>query len=153
MLTLNVSFGIFVFMPLGWLFMLIIILLETFFFSKKLKYQWFNLIVFWKILVTNIISGIIGILISLKLNGGWWLVVWFPWVSKNEVSLSNPQAIKLLAIYYLCAFILTLTLEFLTNYLFFKKSFDIKKIGKVTLLANVISYLFGSIVLYSYSFL
>ncbi|ATA92329.1 hypothetical protein [Capnocytophaga canimorsus] len=153
MLTLNVSFGIFVFMPLGWLFMLIIILLETFFFSKKLKNQWFNLIVFWKILVTNIISGIIGILISLKLNGGWWLVVWFPWVSKNEVSLSNPQAIKWLAIYYLCAFILTLTLEFLTNYLFFKKSFDIKKIGKLTLLANVISYLFGSIVLYSYSFL
>ncbi|CEN50322.1 hypothetical protein ACILD6_08005 [Capnocytophaga canimorsus] len=153
MLTLNVSFGIFVFMPLGWLFMLIIILLETFFFSKKLKDQWFNLIVFWKILVTNIISGIIGILISLKLNGGWWLVVWFPWVSKNEVSLSNPQAIEWLAIYYLCAFILTLTLEFLTNYLFFKKSFDIKKIGKLTLLANVISYLFGSIVLYSYSFL
>lgn len=27
----------------------------------------------------------------MALNGGWWLVVWFPWVSKHEVDIHSWQ--------------------------------------------------------------
>lgn len=86
------------------------------------------------------------------MNGGWWLVVWFPWVSDNEVNLDNPQIRISLYIYYACAFVVTLILESGVNWLMLKKTCPTKKILKTTLIVNIISYAIGSLVLYTYSF-
>jgi hypothetical protein len=150
MILLNVSFGIFAFLPQGWLFMLFVILIECVILTKLLKNKWFNKRIYGIATLTNMISGIIGIIISMALNGGWWLVVWFPWVSSYEVRTTTH--FKALIIYYACAFILTIIIELLTNWLFLKKHYKDRKILTATMLANFVSYTVGTLILYLYSF-
>ena len=152
MIFLNVSFGIFAFLPQGWIFMAFVILIECIIISRILNQTWFNKKIYGITSLTNVISGLIGIIISMILNGGWYLVVWFPWVSSNEITLSNKESLNGLVIFYLCAFVLTIILESLTNWLFLRKKYKTKRILITTLIANAISYAIGTIVLYSYSF-
>lgn len=152
MIFLNVSFGIFAFMPLGWVFMAFVILFESIIMTKLLTSKLFNANIYRSTAWTNIISGIFGIAGTLFLNGGWYLVVWFPWVSKHEINLSKGNALQFLVVYYLIAFVLTLALEILTNILFLRNAYSRKAIIKATVITNVLSYIAGTIVLYSYSF-
>ena len=144
---LNVSFGIFAFMPLGWLFMAFIIAIECFLMSKILAKQWRNKRVCNSVIFSNIISGIIGIIISLVITGGWWLVVWFPWVGRKE---ADPNL--WFVIYYIVAFVLSVIIETITNILFLKKEYKKSEIIRATLIVNIVTYLLGSVILYSYSF-
>lgn len=73
MMPLNVSFGIFAFLPMGWLFMAFIILGEAFLMSRCLVGKGFNKRIYLSAAVANVISGAVGIAASLALNGGWWL--------------------------------------------------------------------------------
>jgi hypothetical protein len=152
MTLLNVSFGIFAFLPQGWIFMAFVILLECLILTKLLTNQWYNKGIYYTSLITNAISGIVGIIISIILNGGWWLVIWFPWVSDHEINTSNAESLKSLIIYYACAFLITIIIEILINWLLLKKKYITKKIIVSSILANIISYIIGSGVLYLYSF-
>ena len=149
MVLLNVSFGIFAFLPQGWLFMAFVILIESVILTKLLRHQWYNKKEYCTATLTNIISGITGIVVSMKLNGGLWLVVWFPWVSSNEV---NARNINWLVVFYACAFILTIIIELFTNWLFLRKLYKRKQILVASMIANIVSYVVGTLVLYSYSF-
>mgnify|MGYP001210797525 CR=1 FL=1 len=84
----NVSFGILAFSPLGWVLMLIVILLEGFLLalflpnaSGKSHYV--------TSLVANAVSGAAGFAVSMSVTGGWWLVIWVPWVTSAEASLEQ----------------------------------------------------------------
>lgn len=70
MIFLNVSFGIFAFLPQGWIFMAFVILIECVILSKILDHSWFNKKIYSVITSTNIISGIIGVIISMILSAG-----------------------------------------------------------------------------------
>ena len=144
---LNVSFGIFAFMPQGWLFMLLIILLEACVMSRVLLKKWLESGVFVSALVANAVSGIVGFVISMILTGGWWLVIWFPWVSSHEVNVHNPKAILGLVIYYFVALILSVLIEWGLNHLILRKKFTKRKILMATLLANATSYALGAVLI------
>ena len=152
MIILDVSFGIFAFLPQGWIFMAFVIMIECVIMTKVLSKKWYDPIIYGSTTVTNVISGIAGIIISMILNGGWYLVVWFPWVSSHEIDLSKSESLKGLIIFYVCAFILSLILETFTNWIFLRKIFKSRKIIFSTAIANIASYALGTIVLYSYSF-
>jgi len=94
MILLDVIFGIFAFLPQGWLFMAFVILIVCVIMTKILKKNWFDKRIYGIAALTNVISGIVGIVISMILNGGWYLVVWFPRVSSNEINLSNRESLK-----------------------------------------------------------
>jgi len=150
MIPLNVSFGIYVLLPQGWAFMITIILIECLGLSYILTKKWYSRKAYKTAIFPNLISGIIGFIGSIVMNGGWWLVVWFPWVSYNEVR--GPEGFKSLAIFYGIAFVLTLLIEGLVNYLILKNDFKKSKIMKTTIIVNIISYAIGSSAMYSYSF-
>jgi hypothetical protein len=150
MIILNVSFGIYAFLPQGWIFMIAIILIECLGLSYLLNKEWRNSGIYKTIILSNLVSGIIGIVGSMILNGGWWLVVWFPWVSDNEVS--GNEGFKWLAILYSIAFVLTIIIEGIINYLMLKKKYKKGEIIKATLIVNVISYAIGTLAMYTYSF-
>lgn len=152
MIPFNVSFGIFAFLPQGWLFMLFVIFIEGSLLSKSLTGSWKQKKFYRVSLVTNVVSGIAGFLLSMALNGGWWLVIWIPWVSRNEVNIFTRTGLINLVIYYTLAFVLTIVIETVINLLLLKKQYNSIRIIKTTLAVNLISYLIGSIVLYSYSF-
>jgi hypothetical protein len=151
-LFLNVSFGIFAFLPQGWVFMILIMLLESLVMSELLCRKVLNGRITGTVFLSNIISGIAGIIITMILNGGWWLVVWFPWVGRHEIDLSAPNALWSLCLFYLFAFVLSVLIEEVINWQFLKKVYTSKKILWATFVANIASYLLGSIVLYSISF-
>ncbi len=150
MVLLNVSFGIYAFLPQGWIFMITIILLECLGMSKLLNKTWYHKKIFKTAVFSNLISGVVGFIGSMILNGGWWLVVWFPWVSDYEVR--GTEGMKSLIIFYGIAFILTLIIEGLVNYRMLKQDYQKKEILKTTLIVNVLSYTIGSFAMYTYSF-
>ena len=152
-LLLNVSFGILFLMPQGLLIMILIMLLESFISSELLCKRILNGRITAIVFLANTISGLFGLIITLILNGGWWLVVWFPWVSSHEVDFSLPNALTGFIIYYIVAFVLSVVIELLINYSLLGKIYPAKKIFRTTLLANLSSYLLGSIIIYSLGFL
>lgn len=120
--------------------------------TRLLLPKWFNAEIYRITAWTNIISGIIGIAISMFLNGGWYLVVWFPWISEHEIDLTHKGSLQFLLIYYAAAFVLTLVIETFTNVFLLHKEYLTRRIITTTIIANVISYAIGTLVLYSYSF-
>ena len=147
MALLNVSFGIFAFMPQGWVFMLLIILLEACIMSRMLAKKWLKHDVFVSALAANCVSGIVGIVISMMLNGGWWLVVWFPWVTSSEVNVHESSALLGLVVYYAVALVLSVLIELGINHIILHKKYQAQKILKATLSANAASYLIGAILI------
>lgn len=147
MALLNVSFGIFALMPQGWMFMLSVIMIEAVIMSKRLAGKIFDTPTFVAAFISNFVSGVVGIVASIMLNGGWWLVVWFPWVSSHEVDGRNIGGMSLLAAYYLVALIVSLLIEGLLNILLLRHLYGKKEIVKATLVANAVTYAIGAILI------
>ena len=147
MLPLNVSFGIYAFLPMGWLFMAFVMLGEGFLMSWRLIRKKFNKRIYLTAALSNIVSGAVGIITSLALNGGWWLVVWFPWVSKHEVDIHDPQSLRTLVLFYAAALILSVLIELLVNHLMLRKRYPFKKTLHATLIANAFSYILGAVLI------
>lgn len=146
----NVSFGIYAFMPLGWAFMVTIIAIETVILSFVLDRAWWNGEIAKVVFLANSLSGIVGFGISFLLNGGWWLVIWMPWVSGHEVDLYYH--LLPISIYYIVAFGLSVIIEGATELFFLRHSFQKKNIWRACRLSNVISYFIGGLAMYSWSF-
>ena len=147
MLPLNVSFGIYAFLPMGWLFMAFVILGEGFLMSWHLIRKKFDKKIYLTAALSNIVSGAAGIITSLALNGGWWLVVWFPWVSKHEVDIRDPKSLRILVLFYAAALILSVLIELLVNHLMLQKQYPFKKTLHATLIANAFSYILGAVLI------
>ena len=146
-MLLNVSFGITAFLPMGWLFMAFVIVGEAFLMSQYLIRQKFNKRIWCSATISNIVSGVIGIITTMILNGGWWLVVWFPWVSSHEVNIQNTNQLLGLIIYYFVAMILSVLIELLVNHLILRKKYPFKNTLNATLIANAFSYFVGALLI------
>jgi hypothetical protein len=104
----NVSFGILAFHPIGWSLMLAVIAVEAVMLRRFSGADAATSRMFLVSAVANGVSGAVGLAVSLWLNGGWWLVVWVPWVTANEVVRSQwPE----LAVYMAIAFALSVAIE------------------------------------------
>ena len=147
MIPLNVSFGIYAFLPMGWLFMAFVILGEGFLMSWYLTGKKFEKKTYLTAALSNIVSGAVGIITTLELNGGWWLVVWFPWVSKHEVDIHDPQSLRTLVLFYFVALILSVLIELLINHLMLQKRYPFRKTLHATLIANAFSYVLGAVLI------
>ncbi len=145
----NVSFGLWALLPPGWIFMAAIIALETIVLSRTLYGNWWEEKSAFAAFYANFISGALGFGLSLLANGGWWLVIWMPWVSSNEVDI--PADLLAISIYYIICFILSVAIEGLFLQYFLKRYFSRLEIWKACLLANTLSYAVGSIFMYSLS--
>ena len=145
----NVSFGILLLLPPGWIIILLTLLIESLIISKILNKRYYNKRIYIVIIVSNLISGAIGFVGSLLLNGGWWLVTWFPWVSNNEVRSS--QLLEFV-IYFAIVISLTFIIEILVNILCLKKYYGIKAITKASIIANMVTNFTIIVLMYTYSF-
>lgn len=153
MTLLNVSFGLAAFFPPGWVFIAFVMVIECWLAARYLtKQNKFNRRISATVITSNIFSGFIGVIASLLATGGWWLVLYIPWVSRHEVSVHNPWAWVALTVYYLLAFILSVLIEGAVNTAVLKDEYPKKEIRKCTLYINAVSYACGSLVLYLISF-
>ncbi len=132
--------------------MILIILLEAWLMSRWLCKKRLDQRITGTAFLSNFISGLTGIITTLILNGGWILVVWFPWVSTHEIDISSSDSLLVFCFIYLIAFVLSVFIETLINWLMLRKHYSTRQILKSTLLANIASYLLGSLILYAISF-
>lgn len=144
---LNVSFGMFAFLPMGWLFMAFIIFCEAFLMSEYLIDKRYNKRIYLSAAASNVISGAVGIVTTMAINGGWWLVVWFPWVSSNEVNIGNPRQLLSLVAYYLTALVLSVLIELVVNFMILRRRYRSRRILVATLRANAFSYILGALLI------
>ena len=147
--TFNVSMAILIIMPQGWAIISAILLLEVslFYFFLKRQYKFGGL--FWRLTISNLVSGVLGFALSLILNGGWLGAFWFPWVSSNEITFMSPYFI----IYFLIIFIITLIIEIPINILLFKKlGINWKKTLTTSLIVNAITNIGCAFIIYLFSF-
>ena len=138
-------------MPHGWIIIALVLFLESGIVSKMLMSKWFNKGIWIKVVISNIISGVVGFALSMGLNGGWWLVTWFPWVSSNEV---KREHLLFFSIYFLLAILLTLVIEIAFNLLTIGKTKEHSKssIAIASLIANCATNLPIIVFMYLYSF-
>ena len=132
---------------MGWLFMAFIILGEASLMSRYLIRKKFDKKIYLFATVSNIVSGALGIITTMALNGGWWLVVWFPWVSSHEVDIHSRQEALALTLYYIVALILSVLIELLVNHLMLRKQYSFKRTLRATLIANAFSYILGAVLI------
>lgn len=153
MLLLNTTyFGKYASLPMGWFFMACLLAIEIVVMSQILDRKYFNSKIAFTALVSNVVSGIVGVYTSTALNAGRLFTVWFPWVSSREVNLENDEELFSFVIYFAAAFVATVIIELIVNSIFLKKRYEFRPVMRATIIANVVSFLLGSFVLYSYSF-
>ncbi len=152
MLLLNTSFGKYASMPMGWVFMFLVVVLEAVVMSKVLKKErGYDMGVMISTAVSNVVSGALGACVSKLVDRGWMLVVWFPWVSSVEVDTADSETLFSFVLYFVAAFLGTVLVEILINGLLIRR-YSFKEVAKSTIIANVISYIIGCLAFYSYSF-
>ena len=115
-----------------------VIFIECLVITRIFLSKWFDKKIYTATVLTNVISGIIGIIISMILKSGWHLIGWFPLVSIHEASFQT------VVMFYVAAFILTTIIETIINFLFFRNQYPVKKIIIATLSANTFSYVVGT---------
>ena len=151
--TTSASFGKYATMPIGWIFMVCIIIFEAVLMSKILNPRKLDFGIMMSSAISNVASGAIGAVVSKAINAGWMLVVWFPWVSEVEVDTTNGDSLFEFALYLAVAFIGTVFIEIIINSIFLRRHYYFKTVMRATIITNVISYVIGCLILYTYSFL
>ena len=147
--TLNVSMAILILMPQGWAVIAAILSLEValFYFFLKREYEFKKL--FWRLAISNLVSGISGFVLSLFLNGGWLGVFWFPWVGSHEIQFMSPFFI----LYFFIIFVITLLIEIPVNILLFRKlGIHPKQTFFISLVVNAITNIGCAFIIYLFSF-
>lgn len=152
MQLLATSFGKYSSLPLGWIFMAILIIGEALIMSQLLSRRMSNPTVIFPTCVSNILSALAGAMVSKAINGGWMLVVWFPWVSSVEINVDEQNSLFLFIVYIIFSFIATVFIEVILNYMMMKRR-GFKRVMQATIISNIITYVVGCFALYAYSFL
>lgn len=152
LLATTATFGKYATLPFGWFFMTVLVIVETIIMSKLLTRRLFTPSVMFPVIVSNVVSGVVGSMVSKAINSGWILVIWFPWVSAVEIDVNDESSLYVFILYIIVSFFATVTLELLLN-LFFMKRRGFKPLLRATIIGNLASYLLGCFVLYAYSFL
>lgn len=152
MVLLNSYFGKYASLPMGWIFMICLVVIEIIVMSQIFERKYFMGRIAFAALISNAVSGIVGAYTSIAINAGRLLTVWFPWVSSREVDLSKDEELFSFFLYFAVAFVATILIELVINYLLLKKRYEFKPVMRATIIANVVSFLVGSFVLYTYSF-
>lgn len=150
--TTSASFGKYATMPMGWIFMVCIIIFEAVLMSKILKPRKFDFGIMFSSAISNVASGAIGAAVSKAINDGWMLIIWFPWVSQLEVDTTNTNSLFEFALYLAAAFIGTVFIEVIINSILLRRNYYFKTVMRATIITNVISYIIGCLIIYSYSF-
>ncbi|EPF27433.1 hypothetical protein HMPREF1221_00241 [Treponema socranskii subsp. paredis ATCC 35535] len=147
--TLNVSMAILILMPQGWAIIAAILLLEAGLFYLFLKHEYKFKKIFWRLTVSNLVSGISGFILSLVLNGGWLGVFWFPWIGSHEIQFMSPFFI----LYFFIIFAITLLIEIPINIILFRKlGIHPKQTFFISLSVNAITNIGCAFIIYLFSF-
>lgn len=147
--TLNVSMAILILMPQGWAVIAAILSLEValFYFLLKREYEFKKL--FWRLAISNLVSGISGFVLSLFLNGGWLGVFWFPWVGSHEIQFMSQFFI----LYFFIIFAITLLIEIPVNIVLFRRlGIHPKQTSFISLIVNAITNIGCAFIIYLFSF-
>ena len=73
-------------------------------------------------------------------------------MSSPQDDVENEEELLSFFLYFALAFVFTVIIELIVNSLFLKKHYEFSPVMRATTIANVVSFMVGSMALYSYSF-
>lgn len=144
------SFGQVIFYPYGIIFILLVIIAECMVVSKLISFVYINKNVWIVVFVANWISATLEYLASYCVDAVCWPVLWLPLVSNYDIAA--PCDINTFIIYYFSTFLITIIIEIGVLLLMFRNKYRSKEVVKATMLSNLLTFIFGSLVMYSCTF-
>jgi hypothetical protein len=144
MILLDVIIGYYIPKIFGWIFLIVVIFIEGFLFSKLLCKHWFNKLIFKSITIANVLTSLAGLIIGYILNClslydnhayGGYLLNWIP-IDTHCNNLLLNRTIP----FFLVSFALTVIVNSIINILMLRSIAKARKIFLLTLIANIITF-------------
>jgi hypothetical protein len=133
MVILDIMIGAIHAILLAVILFIAVIIIEGIYLSKQLSSKWLNFEIIGTVIISNIISTLIGIAGVLRIV--------LSWIEKFfGLNIDNPTIIGTILI-LIIAFILTILLEVPINVIYLKKSFIKSEIVKYSIYSNILSYI------------
>ncbi|WP_298146315.1 hypothetical protein [Flavobacterium sp.] len=146
MILLDILVGQFLPSLFGWTFLVFVLITESFLLSKYLTKSWRHKTIFTTVIVSNVITTIIGYLLLDEESGGGHLLNWIP-VDHYHGDIRLDRTLFL----FISTFIGSVIVEGLFNILVIKRYFAVKKIILGTVLVNMFTYLAGGLTILIYN--
>ena len=146
MILLDIIIGHYLPSLFGWIFLVFVLATESFLLSKYLTKSWTDKTIFTSVIVSNLITTIIGYFLFGEERGGGHLLNW--------ISIDQYQGdimIGWILFIFILTFIGSVIVETLANWVLLRKLFTFKKILLGTLWINVFTYLVGGLTIWLYS--
>lgn len=125
----------------GWIFLIVVVLIESILLSIILNKTLFNKKTTTIVMCSNLTTTLIGFFIfNSEYNGGY-LLSWIP-VNEYQGELRPKETIELL----LFSFVLTIAIELTINYLVLKKKHSPFRVIIGTVIINIVTYCIAAIV-------
>lgn len=148
MILLDIVIGYYLPSLFGWAFLVFVLAAESFLLSKYLKKYWVDKNIFTSVIISNLITTIIGYLLLGEESGFGLLLNWIP-----IEYYGGKMLVKGLILLLTITFIGSLIVETLSNWIFLRRLFTFKKIFLGTLWINIFTYIIGGITFYLYDML
>ena len=119
----------------GWLFLIVVLIVESLLLSIILNKALFNKKTTLAVVISNLATSLIGFIIFDQERNGGYLLSWIP-INEYHGELRTHETVKL---YFYCL-ALTLVFELIINYIILKKQHSLFKIALGTIIVNVVTY-------------
>lgn len=129
----------------GWFFLIFVLAAESMLLSKYLTNKMVDNRIVMSVIVSNIVTTIIGYVLFDKQNSGGHLLNWIPVDYYGNHVLMSRTVFMLVSTY-----IGSVVIESFVNVLILKKYFTIKKIFSGTSLVNLVTYIVAGVIIFLY---
>lgn len=156
MVILDVIAGIYLPNFWAWMFLLFVLIAEGLLLSLYLRKVQFDRKIYLCVIFSNSITTLIGFLLFDEKNYGGHLLNWIPlyvhgWAletgESHEVLLWSQTILFLFV-----SFIASTIFEAILNFIILRRTYKTKAIFKGTLIVNLVTYLVGALIIFSYGF-
>lgn len=130
----------------GWLFLVFVLAAESLLLSKYLAKTWVNKRIFLTVIISNIITTIIGYIIFKEQGTSTHLLAWIP-----TEYYGGHLLIKGMIGMFIFSFILSVIVEAIYNLLMLKKDYDKKKILIGSTWVNLFTYAVGGLIIFLFT--
>lgn len=145
MILLDVIVGYYMPTVYGWIFLLLVLFIETLILSKFLKGAWNDLTIWKSVIISNTITTIIGYFIFDERHRAGYLLNWPPiYEYHGSVDLYTVKAI------FIVSFIVSTVVETGFNLFILRKSYSLSLIVGGTVLINFTTYAIAGLTFWLY---
>jgi hypothetical protein len=131
---------------LGWIFLLFVLVSESLIMSKFLKKGWFHKEIYITVILSNVVTTILGCFLINEVPKAGHLLSWIPFFYYNGLPTHLDDTIRVIVI----CFVITLLIEMVINILLLRKLKMADKLVYGSIICNVFTYVVAAVILLTF---